>query len=166
MSSFHPPEASHPPKMQGKGSGHRYPPGWDDSAEQVSHGNEWRQPMRHQPHDKSVSLPTSHTMNLKQLHYYQSAINPSVLCSGLPSIRWLHPMDLPLLYSCASSPLSGLYTMYFASLTFSFIRLWPSLLVACVLLWCSLAFCTFSLSLFSFAPLQPCRDCEGSPNAS
>jgi hypothetical protein len=46
--------------------------------------------MWQQPRDRCMPLPTSHTMNLNLIHCYQSAINPSALCSGLSSDRWIH----------------------------------------------------------------------------
>jgi hypothetical protein len=79
---------------------------WGVSAGQVSQGWEWRMPMRKQPRDRRVPLPTSNTMNLKPIHCYHSAINPSALCSGLQSIRWIHHYSGHLCM-CASSLLSG-----------------------------------------------------------
>jgi hypothetical protein len=111
---------------------------------------------------RCMPLPTSHTMNLKSLHCYQSAINPSALCSGLMSIRWIRHYSGHLC-ACVSSPLSGIHTMKLTSIVFISFMLCLSHPTVCAL-WCSLAFFAISLCLLAFALLQPCRDYMGSPN--
>jgi hypothetical protein len=89
----------------------------------MSYGKDQRWTTWNQPHDRCVSLPTSHTMNLTQLHCYQSAITPSALCSGLSSPRWINSKDPPLLYSCVSSSTSSLCIMNLTILAFRSIQI-------------------------------------------